>query len=364
MIKINPEDYDYLWTDHDIDFIFTSCYLSKEFRNADIVLIYSWKEKGLKFFLSKKDRTKFSEYGVKLYEKGFSEWKNKIIKDIKNGEHLIEETRKYKNRVSLMSNKEIKDKILDRADLFQSLSGSYFYTEFFFLDKAEKLIKRPQYKAMKNNLKEMGKLKFKARNVLNKFYDYDEIFRTYLEEVSRRIKREDIRWLSYKEVADLLDGKDVDISKRGLMDWVLARKSKWKLITGKTANRIILGFENNFFSKNVSIIKGTIANRGEYKGKVRIIRTLFSNRMEEEIKKVKKGDVLVAETTGPEMTAACKRAGAIVTDEGGLTSHAAIISRELGIPCIVGAKIATRVLKDGDIIIVNANKGIINKLKD
>ena len=58
-----------------------------------------------------------------------------------------------------------------------------------------------------------------------------------------------------------------------------------------------------------------------------------------------------------------RRAKAIITDEGGLTCHAAIISRELGIPCIIGTKIATKVLKDGDMVEVDANKGIVKKIK-
>lgn len=57
-----------------------------------------------------------------------------------------------------------------------------------------------------------------------------------------------------------------------------------------------------------------------------------------------------------------KKAVAIVTDEGGITCHAAIVSRELGIPCVVGTKIATRVFKDGDLLEVRANHGLVRKL--
>jgi len=57
-----------------------------------------------------------------------------------------------------------------------------------------------------------------------------------------------------------------------------------------------------------------------------------------------------------------KKAGAIVTDEGGITCHAAIVSRELGIPCVVGTKIVTKVFKDGDLVEVDANKGLVKKV--
>jgi len=66
--------------------------------------------------------------------------------------------------------------------------------------------------------------------------------------------------------------------------------------------------------------------------------------------------------TRPEHIVAMKKAKAIVTNEGGITCHAAIVSRELGIPCIIGTKIATKVLKDGDLVEVDAGQGIVKIL--
>ena len=77
--------------------------------------------------------------------------------------------------------------------------------------------------------------------------------------------------------------------------------------------------------------------------------------------KMEYGDILVAWATNPAIVPAMKKAAAIVTNEGGLTCHAAIVSRELNIPCIVGTKIATEVLKDGDIVEVDADNGIVKK---
>ena len=67
--------------------------------------------------------------------------------------------------------------------------------------------------------------------------------------------------------------------------------------------------------------------------------------------------------TRPEMVVAMKKAGAIVTDEGGITSHAAVVSREFGIPCIIGTKKATKVFKDGDLVEVDANRGVVRRVK-
>lgn len=66
--------------------------------------------------------------------------------------------------------------------------------------------------------------------------------------------------------------------------------------------------------------------------------------------------------TNPDLVTAMKIAGAIVTDLGGITSHAAIVSRELNIPCVIGTKIATKVFKDGDMVEVDANRGDVRKI--
>ena len=78
--------------------------------------------------------------------------------------------------------------------------------------------------------------------------------------------------------------------------------------------------------------------------------------------KMRQGDILVSIATDPDIVPAMKRAAAIVTEQGGVTSHAAIVSRELGIPCVIGTKIATKVLKDGDRVEVDATKGVVRKL--
>ena len=75
--------------------------------------------------------------------------------------------------------------------------------------------------------------------------------------------------------------------------------------------------------------------------------------------KIKSGDVLVSEMTSPDFVPAMKKASAIVTDKGGQTSHAAIVSRELGIPCVVGTSNATKKLKDGNVVTVDGSKGYI-----
>lgn len=99
------------------------------------------------------------------------------------------------------------------------------------------------------------------------------------------------------------------------------------------------------------LTKGMPASPGIAGGKVRLIKD------ETELDKIKEGDVLVTVMTTPDMVPAMRRANAIVTNEGGMTCHAAIVSRELQIPCIVGTTDATQVLTDDMDVTVDADKG-------
>ena len=102
---------------------------------------------------------------------------------------------------------------------------------------------------------------------------------------------------------------------------------------------------------------GSAAYRGQVKGTIQIIRS------EKDFPTFKRGNILVTSMTRPEFVPLMKRASAIITDEGGVTCHAAIVSRELKLPCITGTKNATRVLHDGDVVEVDAEKGIVRILE-
>lgn len=114
------------------------------------------------------------------------------------------------------------------------------------------------------------------------------------------------------------------------------------------------------------LLSGLAASPGIASGPVRIVKS------PKEIGVVQQGDVLVAEMTNPDYVPAMRRACAIVTDSGGKTSHAAIVSRELGVPAVVGSGVATTTLKDGQIITVDGSNGKIyegnivvqNKIKE
>ncbi|MCX6786562.1 MAG: PEP-utilizing enzyme [Candidatus Kaiserbacteria bacterium] len=109
--------------------------------------------------------------------------------------------------------------------------------------------------------------------------------------------------------------------------------------------------------KNKKIVKGFTAYAGEAGGIVKIVLS------RKDYGKVKKGDVLVAANTNPDYLPIIRKAAAIVTDEGGITSHAAIVAREFKIPCIVGTKVATKILKNGDVVEIDSRKGMVRLIK-
>jgi pyruvate,water dikinase len=102
-----------------------------------------------------------------------------------------------------------------------------------------------------------------------------------------------------------------------------------------------------------SVLRGLAASPGVGAGKVKIVKDL------KELSKIQKGDILVTKMTSPDMVPAMSKAAGIVTDAGGMTSHAAIVSRELGIPCVVGTEKATRMFKENQEITVDGNAGAI-----
>jgi phosphohistidine swiveling domain-containing protein len=135
---------------------------------------------------------------------------------------------------------------------------------------------------------------------------------------------------------------------------------------GPSNYNIIIGGEVDVFLKNriesntpekKEEIKGQVANPGKVIG---VVKLVFGPQ---HISKVNEGDIMISTATSPQLLPAMKKAAAFVTDIGGITSHAAIVSRELKKPCIVGTKIATQILKDGDMIEVDADKGIVRIIK-
>jgi len=192
------------------------------------------------------------------------------------------------------------------------------------------------------------------------YYQYE-----FMKEMCRRRNYafDDLEQLSCSEMLKLFIDKkplpqEIIDSRRKLAVYVGEQPDKEIIFHGKDAEDIANAFEMKTKAGKEETLKGLVASKGtlkKYRGVARII--LDPSKAE-----FSQGDILVASMTRPEYVPLMKKALAIVTDEGGITSHAAIISRELGIPCIIGTRFATKLLKNNDEIEMDMEKGSIKRV--
>lgn len=179
---------------------------------------------------------------------------------------------------------------------------------------------------------------------------------------------------SFQKSQKLSDEKIIELAKLGHkiekhyffpqdIEWAFEKNSLYIVQTRPITTIKIVESQKQKITDKISkdtkiLVEGAPASPIIGTGKVVIIKDV------REINKVQKGDVLVTEMTNPDFVPAMKKAIAIVTDRGGRTSHAAIVSRELGIACVVGCENATKKLKDGMIVTVDGSRGIVYQGKN
>jgi len=160
------------------------------------------------------------------------------------------------------------------------------------------------------------------------------------------------------EISSIRSVRKSELTKR-LKNYIIFSKSPNKIIFSSNQEEIEK-YKNKYFEEdNIGNheVKGNVAFRGKVRGRVVIIRD------KSDFRKSRKGCILVAAMTTPDFIGAMEKAAAFITDEGGITCHAAIIAREMKKPCIIGTKIATKVLRDGDLVEVDADKGVVRIIK-
>ncbi|MDP7115435.1 MAG: PEP-utilizing enzyme, partial [Candidatus Woesearchaeota archaeon] len=199
---------------------------------------------------------------------------------------------------------------------------------------------------------------------------YAQVYALYrmqpiLEEICKRLKISlmQSRFMLTREFGDALLKDKIDrdeLTKRTESCVYYVEKGNDEVFTGQKAEE----FKKLVAQKEVEDVdefSGQTGCIGKAAGEVKIVIRPA------DMQKMNDGDILVSIATDPDIVPAMKKAAAFVTEQGGVTSHAAIVAREMGKPCVIGTKIATRVLKDGDYVEVDATKGvvkIISKAKD
>lgn len=282
---------------------------------------------------------KYSWYGEYSYiesfldEKYFRKELSKLTrqKAIEEKKYILLDVKKNKKAYSILKKKIKKSKVAIMAKILND------YT-FLRTDRIEnfKLAQsriRPLFKYIEDELNDKTKQKWTQKDIAN---------------------------FTNKEIIGYLQSGKIpnreELKKRVSHNYIYYFDTKPHFIyNSKTISRALKIIQES--GNNGQEIKGLVAFRGKARGMVAMVHS------KKDLPKVKKGTILVARTTMPDYTHAMKKASGFVTEEGGITSHAAIISRELKKPCIVGTGNCTKILKDGDLVEVDANQGIVKILK-
>lgn len=185
-----------------------------------------------------------------------------------------------------------------------------------------------------------------------------------LDEIRKRldITLPELRALFEGEIAAGLKGeadvKSILASKKRVIAWGITPMKTRVNFSPELAEEVFAQAEAQNASPSVQddVRRGVTANKGKVRGTVRLVPTPEDNH------KVSQGDILFAYSTMVDNLPAMKKAAAFVTESGGLTCHAAVVAREFGVPCIVSYKNAMSDFKDGDMVEVDADSGIVRRL--
>lgn len=346
-----------------------------------------------------KDKTQY-----KIFLELFKKFKEKDVKLFGYKTHSKEYEKLFEKKVS-----EIKDRISPRIyKLLEAHYLKYFYMKYLFTEKQgvynfdhylKELVRlvvgedlKKKYQKMQSEFKKniqkrnvlIKKLRIDSRwrIIFDAFGDFmvTKIYRRYaqvyavyrmeviLREIAKRLRLTlmQVKFMLPQEIKLALLQKNFsthfvrskfnEIRKRAKFCVYYAEKNNDLVFIDKKA-RNLAKLVQEAKTEKVKEIYGQCGCVGRAKGQVKIINE------SRDMQKMKKGDVLVSIMTQPDLVPAMKKASAIVTEQGGVTSHAAIVSREMRIPCVIGTKIATKVLRDGDVVEVDATKGVVKKIK-
>ncbi|MBU0472271.1 MAG: hypothetical protein KKF65_06595 [Nanoarchaeota archaeon] len=340
---------------------------------------------GLHYFLSREQKTTFYKNKVteakakKFGKKKYSDhdFVKYFCKESENVEQsLIEVVDGITNSdLSSMNNEELASLFEKFFKWYSALIGFYRFSRPDFYDELIKEVSEQlgtgsdkdmaqllsedsdlnlsgDLKKLVKGLKMIGDRRFKMHKAWQENYNQAKVL---FKEIGKRIDLNslEVQNCVKKEIVEALRNRK-KIDKQEVCD----RIKGFKFVYHKDYYEVMIMDElSNDEIVGVNEIIGKTAYPGKVRGRVTLLHESLSGVMVEDMNKMPEGNVLVAVMTSPDMMMAVHKASAIVTDVGGILCHAAIVAREYKIPCIIGTKIATKVLKDGDLVEVDAEKG-------
>jgi len=222
-------------------------------------------------------------------------------------------------------------------------------------------IGRTDVKLTSGQIKKLGNFHDRRKDAFLYVFNFlDALFEKALK--NTKVVNKKLNFITSEEIIDYFNGQidESDVNqeqtKRMRRYICIYKNQQEKIITNNFTKELKKIIKNAKIAKIIKNIKGKPINQGVVTGRVKIIT------QNAPYNKIPPNAVIVTQMSTPQMTPFLKKAKALVTDEGGLLCHAAIFAREFKIITILGTKIATQVLKDNDLVEVDANKGIVKKL--
>lgn len=264
---------------------------------------------------------------------------------------LLKSTSKFTNlRLQIMPNKTLTQRFQSFFDTYSSLYGFYRFSRPEFYQRV-----LGKNKKIDAQMEKVGHRRYQMHQAwMRAFREARPLF----EEIGKRIG---LPWLevqncSCREIINALQGRGLprDTKKRVKGFGFYYQKNSYQIRILKPAL---------IKQKNLASVHGQSAYPGKVRGRVLLVGESLAGVKLGQLREIGRTRILVTEMTSPDMVPIIKRVKAIVTDEGGVLCHAAIVAREMKKPCIIGTKVATKVFKDGDLVEVDANKGTVRKLK-
>lgn len=212
--------------------------------------------------------------------------------------------------------------------------------DLYLINKEDRSIKKIEVKKKEWGLFRNEKGENEKKKIKRELQERQVLNEKEVQELARLGKKIEKHYGQPQDIEWAIEGNEIMVvQSRAVTTFKPKEVEKERAMAKEEAGKILL--------------KGETASRGVYSGPVKIVHALT------ELGKIQKGDILVTKMTTPDMVPAMQKAGAIITDAGGLTCHAAIVSREMGTPCLVGTEHATQLLKEGEIVTVHATRGLV-----
>ena len=294
--------------------------------------------------------------------------------DLSKGKDIKEELKELENNFHWIQNNYYNVYYVTKEEFLKKIEmivAEHSDVEFLLKEKKEHLerIKKDREEVINSlGLSDYTKNILKIARLFTKWKDVRKsgvyigmyYFDLFLEEVAKKTdySKEELTFAVFNEVKDILGGKNIkeELAERKKQCFFAVTTEGYFICSGKDADKYFT-LTKNKSNQNITELRGVVASSGYACGRVRIIKKTS------EMKDFQTGEILVTNQTTPEFVPIMKKAAAVITEQGGITSHAAIVSRELKVPCIIGTKIATTALMNGENVEVDANNGIVRRLR-